>query len=66
MSQPEQPPVEIPVVIVVAAAALGIVAALVVWFLERFESRRMHHEIGHFLARYAEFQEWEQNRGGGA
>lgn len=56
--------------LLVLGIALGITAALVVWWLERFEERRMmdslHRELGQYLGRWDEFQAWLGRREGEA
>lgn len=42
--------------------ALGLTAAAVVWYLERFESQRLHTEISNYLHRYDEFRKWDQSQ----
>lgn len=51
--------------VLVMAAVLGIVAAAVVWYLERFESRRLHAEVRQYLSRYDEFRAWLARHGDG-
>ena len=41
---------------------LGVVAAGVVWFLERFEGRRLHAEVREYLDKYDEFRAWMATR----
>lgn len=47
---------------VLSAALIAVFCALIVWWLERFETRRMHEEIGTYLSRYSEFREWLESR----
>lgn len=44
--------------ILMAGAALGLVAGAVVWFLERFESQRLHEQVHEYLRDYDKFREW--------
>jgi len=48
--------------IVLTGLILGVVAASVVWFLERFQSERLHAEVRTYLERYDEFREWVKQR----
>lgn len=41
---------------------LGLTAAVVVWFLERFESDRLHSEVSNYLHRYDEFRKWDSQQ----
>lgn len=50
---------------VLAAALLAVFCAAIVWWLERYETARMHSEIGTYLHRYSEFREWLAAREGG-
>lgn len=50
--------------VLVAGVALGVTAALVVWFLERFELNRLHGEVQDYLANYDRFREWMDAGGG--
>lgn len=49
--------------ILVAGAALGLVAGAVVWFLERFESDRLHVQVREYLEKYDAFKAWEAEHG---
>lgn len=53
--------------VIVIGVALGLTAALVVWWLERFEEQRMydrlHVELGRHLGNYSRFQEWLREHG---
>jgi hypothetical protein len=49
---------------VVIGILLGVTAALVVWYLERFEVAKLHGEVRDYLGRYDEFTKWEQTQGG--
>lgn len=44
---------------------LGVTAAAVVWWLERFEVSRLHGEISDYLHRYDKFKQWEAEQQGG-
>lgn len=44
----------------------GLVAALVVWYLERFELNKLHGEINNYLSKRDAFTEWESMRDNGA
>lgn len=48
---------------IVSGLVLGVVAACVVWWLERFESRRMIGEVETYLRRHADFQGYLRERG---
>lgn len=45
-----------------AGVILGVVAALVVWYLERFETQRVWREAEEFLKNHALFDEWLRTR----
>lgn len=48
----------------VIGVALGVVAACVVWYLERFELNRLHGEVQQYLSNYDRFQDFlKQQRG---
>lgn len=51
--------------ILLAGLVLGVTAAAVVWWLERFEVERLHAETRNYLERYDEFREWLQTRADG-
>ena len=68
MSTPEgqpKPPAIPPEVrnAIVSGVILGAVAAVVVWWLERFETRRMVGEVETYLRRHADFQQYLRDRG---
>ena len=44
--------------ILLAGLILGVTAAAMVWFLERFEGQRLHSEVREYLERYDEFRAW--------
>ncbi len=51
---------------ILIAVGLGLTAALVVWWLERFEAERLHGEVRTYLERYDEFRAWlDEKEGGG-
>lgn len=50
--------------LVVIGLVLGIVAASVVWFLERFEIAKLHGEVRGYLEKYESFRAWETEHGG--
>lgn len=41
----------------------GTVAALVVWYLERFELNRLHGEVREYLDKRGEFADYLRERG---
>lgn len=43
---------------IVVGLILGVSCALCVWYLERFESRRLITDVESYLARYDEFRDW--------
>lgn len=45
-----------------AAILLGLTAALVVWWLERFEAERLHNDVRHYLEKYDEFRTWLKDK----
>ena len=48
--------------VVATAVLLGVVAAGVVWYLERFEVARMHEEMRGYLERHDAFQSFLKER----
>ena len=44
---------------IAAAVVMGLVAAAVVWYLERFQVGRLHDEVNDYLRRYDRFKLWE-------
>lgn len=46
-----------------SAALIAVFCAAIVWWLERYETARMHDEIGTYLHRYSEFREWLASKG---
>lgn len=48
--------------ILLAGLILGITAAAIVWFLERFEGQRLHSEVREYLEKYDEFRNWLASR----
>ncbi len=49
---------------VAAAIVMGLVAAAVVWYLERFQSIKLHEEVNDYLRRYDRFKLWEAEHSG--
>lgn len=47
----------------VLAALMGVVAAGVVWFLERFETDRMHAQMREYLEKHEAFRLWTAEHG---
>jgi hypothetical protein len=43
---------------IVIGVVLGVVAAAVVWYLERFESNRLFAEMRDYMSRQDKFREW--------
>lgn len=48
---------------VATGVVLGVVCALVVWWLERFEVTRLHGEIRTYLDRMDAFERWREEHG---
>lgn len=49
---------------IVIAVTFGIVAALVVWWLERFEINKFHGEVRHYIQNYDKFKDYlRENEG---
>lgn len=48
---------------VATGIVLGLVAGLVVWYLERFESGRLMTEINDYLEKRSMFEQWLRERG---
>lgn len=48
---------------VIFGTIFGLVAALTVWYLERFEVNKLHSEISSYLDHQDGFQEWLRERG---
>ena len=42
----------------IVAIAFGITAAIVVWYLERFEINKFHGEVQHYIRNYDKFAEY--------
>lgn len=49
--------------VLVTAVVLGVVAALVVWYLERFQAERLTGEIADYLRKRDEFEQFLRERG---
>lgn len=49
--------------VIATGLILGLTAAVVVWFLERFESQRLHGEVRSYLTNYDAFREWVERHG---
>lgn len=49
--------------ILLTGAALGLVAGAVVWFLERFETERLHSEVRSYMENYDAFRAFLAQRG---
>ena len=45
------------------AVVMGVVAAGVVWYLERFEVAKMHNEMRDYLERHDAFQSFLREKG---
>lgn len=48
---------------IIFGAVFGLVAALVVWYLERFEVNKLHHEVRQYLNNQEGFQDFLRERG---
>ncbi len=64
MSAPDDLPILPPAVktALITGATLGVVAALVVWFLERFELNRLHGDVRHYLENHDAFRAWQRDQ----
>lgn len=51
---------------IVFGIVFGLIAAGVVWYLERFELNRLHGEINDYLSKRDAFTEWEKMKDNGA
>ncbi len=49
---------------IVVALIFGFTAALVVWYLERFEINKFHGEVQHYMNNQSAFQEFLKAREG--
>lgn len=49
---------------IVIGIIFGVVAAAVVWYLERFELNRLHGEMKEYLDRHRQFDDFIKNREG--
>jgi hypothetical protein len=52
--------------VILIGVLLGITAACIVWYLERFEMRQLHAEVQRYLGLSDEFRDWLSAREGGA
>lgn len=43
---------------IVVGLILGVTCALVVWYLERFETNRLHADIREYLENVDSFRDW--------
>ncbi len=50
---------------ILIAAVLGVVAAAVVWYLERFQSARLFGEMRDYMSKQDQFREWLRDQEGG-
>jgi len=48
---------------VLSGIVLGVIAGLVVWYLERYETTRMFAEIEASLGRHAQFEDYLKEKG---
>lgn len=48
---------------IITGVVLGVVCALVVWWLERFEIDKLHGEVRSYLEKVDEFKRWEAEHG---
>ena len=49
---------------ILCAVILGVVAAGVVWYLERFEVEKMHNQVSEYLRHQADFKKYLTEREG--
>jgi len=49
---------------ILCAVILGVVAAAVVWYLERFEVEKMHNQVSQYLSHQADFKKYLTEREG--
>lgn len=47
----------------IIAVVFGLVAAVVVWWLERFEINKFHGEVQDYLQNQGAFRQWLQSQG---
>lgn len=47
----------------IIAVVFGLVAAIVVWWLERFEINKFHGEVQDYLQNQGAFRQWLNERG---
>jgi hypothetical protein len=48
---------------IIVGVALGVTAALVVWWLERFEVARLHAGVETYLDQVDRFRKWQAEHG---
>lgn len=48
--------------VILTGVVMGVTAAAIVWWLERFESDRLHREVRSYLGRYDEFRDWLEQK----
>jgi hypothetical protein len=48
---------------VIIGITLGVTAAVIVWFLERFERGQLHTEVRDYLKQWDAFDAWRKERG---
>lgn len=46
----------------IAGVILGVVCAGIVWYLERFEAKKLHAEMAEYLERHDQFKEFLAKR----
>jgi hypothetical protein len=51
---------------IVIAVGLGLVAACVVWYLERFETNRLFGEMREYMTKQDQFREWLKTKESGS
>lgn len=47
---------------IMTGVILGVIAGVVVWYLERFETQRMFEQIDDVLRAHAAFDDWERGK----
>lgn len=48
---------------VIFGVVFGLIAACVVWYLERFELNRLHGEMRDYLSKHDKFEDFIKERG---